>query len=613
MSTPHRGNKYAELLRHGEQAIQQREFGRAEKIYDWLMTNFPEEIAPHLWRLELYLLKKNYKQALQLMLTPTLKRAEPAWYTEKLVFILYKLGMDEEARKLSGTRPLSEWAICHEILATKISPEQIDEFIDKQAMDNKHKSICKKYMKIMGVFRDNLKNIDFSMISLGQACFPGRFISKWGFGAKVTETERRYPFDLGRGNPEHILDIINSDFKQMKSVENIIIENECPRLADIEYRFKHDKIADYNFDTSIFLNSLLKRIKNFDNAVLKENILFLMIDDCVTPEKIEKANLFLGRYNGRHKLLCIDRGEKFTNYEIYVDRDVFILPSPSKSMDNWNHPNHILSEDGYVTEVQISLAIKKIAEENFPRKSAASKLAECQDLASKERRLEISEKYNVREYLKNIHSSLKNTITEESINGAIVMNCNPFTLGHRYLIATAAKQVDKLLIFVVEEDKSQFSFTDRFEMVINGTKDIKNVCVVKSGKFIISTLTFPDYFNKEDTSELDFDVSSDLHFFGEFIAPNLKIKKRFVGTEPTCAVTKKYNEEMHSLLPRYGIDVIEIKRKEFSGTPISASIVRRCMRSGDHRLLEKLLPETTMKILSRGRCKPPLSGRLREL
>ena len=55
--------------------------------------------------------------------------------------------------------------------------------------------------------------------------------------------------------------------------------------------------------------------------------------------------------------------------------------------------------------------------------------------------------------------------------GAAVMNCNPFTIGHRYLIETAAKECDLLYIFVLSEDKSEFSFADRLEMVKRGTAD----------------------------------------------------------------------------------------------------------------------------------------------
>lgn len=52
--------------------------------------------------------------------------------------------------------------------------------------------------------------------------------------------------------------------------------------------------------------------------------------------------------------------------------------------------------------------------------------------------------------------------------GSIVMNCNPFTLGHRYLVEEASRQSDLLYIFVVEEDKSDFPFEDRFNMVKAG-------------------------------------------------------------------------------------------------------------------------------------------------
>lgn len=53
-------------------------------------------------------------------------------------------------------------------------------------------------------------------------------------------------------------------------------------------------------------------------------------------------------------------------------------------------------------------------------------------------------------------------------SGAIVMNCNPFTKGHRYLIEQALKTVEYLYIFVVEEDKSYFKFQDRLKMVKGG-------------------------------------------------------------------------------------------------------------------------------------------------
>ena len=57
----------------------------------------------------------------------------------------------------------------------------------------------------------------------------------------------------------------------------------------------------------------------------------------------------------------------------------------------------------------------------------------------------------------------------DGITGAVVMNCNPFTLGHRYLIEQAAKECDRLLVFVLSEDRSYFKTADRMAMVKAGT------------------------------------------------------------------------------------------------------------------------------------------------
>jgi [citrate (pro-3S)-lyase] ligase len=106
------------------------------------------------------------------------------------------------------------------------------------------------------------------------------------------------------------------------------------------------------------------------------------------------------------------------------------------------------------------------------------------------------------------------------------MNCNPFTLGHRYLIDYASSKVEKLFIFAVEEDKSFFPFNDRFELIKQGTADLKNVTVLPSGKFIISSLTFTDYFGKSELQDRTIDPSLDVHLFAAQIAPALGINVR---------------------------------------------------------------------------------------
>lgn len=183
--------------------------------------------------------------------------------------------------------------------------------------------------------------------------------------------------------------------------------------------------------------------------------------------------------------------------------------------------------------------------------------------------------------------------------GAIVMNCNPFTYGHRHLIEYACDQVDILYIFVVEEDKSFFGFEDRLEMVKQGTEDIEKVQVLPSGRYIISQTTFGQYFTKDQViTEID-DVDYDVRIFGEVVADILGISCRFVGEEPFDKVTKNYNETMKRILPEYGVELIEIPRKEWKGNVISASAVRKYLKQGGMDKVCELVPESTMKICSK--------------
>lgn len=199
-----------------------------------------------------------------------------------------------------------------------------------------------------------------------------------------------------------------------------------------------------------------------------------------------------------------------------------------------------------------------------------------------------------REYLDNLKR-----ISVEKIgqSGIIVMNCNPFTKGHKYLIETASKQVDNLYVLVVEEDKSAFKFKDRFAMVKEGVKDIENVTVLNSGRFVISSLTFPEYFTKETNKDTEFDASKDLYNFCKFIAPALKATKRFVGEEPLDIVTNQYNEQMKRFLPEYGIELSVVPRKETMGGVISATRGRKYIEAKDMDGVNMIFPETTVNYL----------------
>lgn len=181
--------------------------------------------------------------------------------------------------------------------------------------------------------------------------------------------------------------------------------------------------------------------------------------------------------------------------------------------------------------------------------------------------------------------------------GSIVMNCNPFTLGHRYLIETAAEQVDYLYIFVVEEDRSIFPFQDRIELVRQGTKDISNVIVLPSGKFMISSLTFPEYFEKESDYDVTIDASMDIDIFGRYVAKEFGITVRFAGEEPLDAVTRQYNGAMQERLPKYGVEFVEIPRKVLGDHVISATMVRKYLKDRNFAEIKKLVPDTTYQYL----------------
>lgn len=181
--------------------------------------------------------------------------------------------------------------------------------------------------------------------------------------------------------------------------------------------------------------------------------------------------------------------------------------------------------------------------------------------------------------------------------GVTVVNCNPFTLGHQHLIEYAAASVDHLVIFVVEENRSQFDFAMRYELVVQGTSHLSNISVVRSGRFMLSALTCPEYFSKEELPYAAVDASIDLNIFGEYIAPALNVSVRFIGEEPLCAITRQHNQQMKNILPTYGVRVEEIQRLAVEDQVVSASRVRVYLQSQRVEELKKLVPPTTLKII----------------
>ena len=180
---------------------------------------------------------------------------------------------------------------------------------------------------------------------------------------------------------------------------------------------------------------------------------------------------------------------------------------------------------------------------------------------------------------------------------AIVMNANPFTLGHRYLVEQAAAQASTLYVIAVREDRSTFSYAERLAMIQAGCEGLEGVVVVEGSDYAISELTFPTYFLKQVTDATDTHITLDLDLFARHIAPALGVTTRFVGSEPIDALTARYNELMQAQLPQHGIAVKSVERLVQDGQPVSASRVRQALADCSLSQAAALVPATTMPYL----------------
>lgn len=208
-------------------------------------------------------------------------------------------------------------------------------------------------------------------------------------------------------------------------------------------------------------------------------------------------------------------------------------------------------------------------------------------------------------------------------NGAIVMNANPFTKGHRYLVEQAASQVDNLYVIVVKEDRSRFPYVERKAMIEAGCTGLDNVVVCEGSDYAISAATFPTYFLKKLDDATDTQIALDLDLFVNHIAQPLGVTVRFAGSEPEDALTRRYNELMAEILPgtsvavvrqdhqpdselvegsavrqaRRPIDFVEIPRLEQKGKPLSATSLRRALDKGGFKEAMEYIPKSTVPYL----------------
>ena len=177
---------------------------------------------------------------------------------------------------------------------------------------------------------------------------------------------------------------------------------------------------------------------------------------------------------------------------------------------------------------------------------------------------------------------------------AIVMNANPFTLGHQYLVEKAASENEIVHLFVVSEEQSIVPFDVRKRLVLEGTRHLSNVCYHDTGFYMISNNTFPSYFQRDQEAVIESHARLDLAIFLK-IAQEMQITCRYVGEEPFSIVTGIYNRIMEQELSKEGIVCHIIKRKMVNHSAISASHVRKALKDDDYKKLKQMVPDSTLQ------------------
>lgn len=175
---------------------------------------------------------------------------------------------------------------------------------------------------------------------------------------------------------------------------------------------------------------------------------------------------------------------------------------------------------------------------------------------------------------------------------AIVMNANPFTLGHRHLVEVASAENDLVYVFVVATDLSLFKTKERTDLVRKGLQDLANVKVVSGSDYMVSAATFPAYFLRSPKDLINVQTTIDARVFKNIIAPSLNIKSRYLGQEPQSRTTRYYNTSLiHELEPEIKVKILP--RYEVKGKVITGTQVRRDIQASKLAELKSLVPLAT--------------------
>lgn len=288
----------------------------------------------------------------------------------------------------------------------------------------------------------------------------------------------------------------------------------------------------------------------------------------------------------------------FMNDEIDILRsygiNVYSLKNNVSGLHNWflNNPFHCNSVANKIYSEKIHQIISTCNNNNYNIKKQSMIEAEKIPLTYDTNALLKSDE--LEDYISFLKQYKINN--DSALKGCVVINANPCTRGHLYLIKEATKEVDHLYIFLVQQEMSDgYSYLDREIMLKQNIKGLNNITVLPGGSIFTSVVGFPEYFNRNSAKKVNPLMNHKI--FCEKIAPVLNITVRFFGYEPEDNVTKQLNDTAETFLPKYGIKVKIKPRLKFNDIPISAKDVRKYINERNFDKVKPLVIPETFKYL----------------
>lgn len=289
-----------------------------------------------------------------------------------------------------------------------------------------------------------------------------------------------------------------------------------------------------------------------------------------------------------HGVCCcniISGVEKYTDTEIFVD---YIHFSPNGNKLIAKELSKYIDATAFMKNQETKIVLNELKDE-YTR-------------IINERRGDLTSKFFDNEKFEKFLMEL-NRISSGKTSEAvvIVMNANPFTLGHLYILEESSKRFPYVYVLAVQETYTAIPFKDRIELIIEGTKHLNNISIIPSSEFVVSTVTLPEYFNKDKEQMVTVDASRDISLFVDYVMPALNVSTRVAGEEPYCKVTREYNRQIKEAFKKKGKHFIQIERKKVHDVYISASKVRSALVDGDFDTIRSLVPVTTYDYLLKNR------------